>query len=211
MAEDKSTNRAWNFKDLTGKRFGRLLVVKFHASILTAGGKRLTQWLCRCDCGSQKIVPGKHLGAIVSCGCRHDTIGLTHGMCYSKEYIAWRAAKSRCVNSRNPGYGNYGGRGIRMSAEWMASFETFYADMGPCPKGYTLDRINNDGNYEPGNCRWADYRTQLRNQRRTIIVEHEGRKIKLYDLAGLISIPYKVLANRYHAKQDLLAPYKARK
>src|SRR5687767_8939983 len=110
MAEKNPSKRAWNFKDLTGLRFGRLTVVAF-AGFTANATKRIGRWACRCNCGTEKVIAGHHLRShrTVSCGCRHDTSRVTHGMCYSKEYTAWSAAKSRCTNPNNPGYHNYGG------------------------------------------------------------------------------------------------------
>ena len=88
----------------------------------------------------------------------------THGMCYTPEYHCWKAMKSRCSNPNIPAYKNYGGRGISVCAWWLHSFENFYADMGPRPDSHSIERIDNDGNYEPSNCIWADRATQSKNQ-----------------------------------------------
>ena len=88
----------------------------------------------------------------------------SHGMGKTREYRIWKGMRQRCLNQNNPKYMNYGGRGIKICDRWE-DFSKFYEDMGKCPKAYSLDRIDNDGNYEPSNCRWADSTTQARNQR----------------------------------------------
>lgn len=153
--------------DMIGKRFGRLVVTARAGSKGTAA-----TWLCRCDCGNETIVYGNHLrkGNTKSCGCqRSDSAKLTnrkHGMQGTSEYKRWENAKQRCYNPKVPSYRDYGGRGIIMCDEWRDSFMAFYEAVGPCPgPGYSLDRINNDGNYEPGNVRWLDRSGQMRNRR----------------------------------------------
>jgi len=89
----------------------------------------------------------------------------THGMTSSPEHISWKGMKQRCLNKNNPAYNRYGGRGIKICNEWMHSFDSFYHDMGPKTKNKSLDRIDNDGNYESGNCRWATSSEQARNRR----------------------------------------------
>jgi hypothetical protein len=98
-------------------------------------------------------------------------------------YECWRSMRKRCLNPRNHNFGAYGARGIKICDRWLNSFENFLADMGERPKGTTLDRIDNDGNYEPGNCRWATPRTQARNRRNSMTVTLEGREMSLVDYA----------------------------
>ena len=104
-----------------------------------------------------------------------------HGLSYSKEYVSWRNMLQRCTNPKNPKFCNWGGRGIKVCAKWY-DFKNFYDDMGPLPLGsrrFTLDRIDNNGNYEPGNCRWVTYAEQLRNRRFKMITIHGvSRKLK---------------------------------
>lgn len=153
-----------------GTRFGRLIV---HSQDSVG-------WMCLCDCGGNKVVRGTALraGYVRSCGClQPETASLlgksrtTHGcsgrnMTLNPEYYVWKAMKGRCSNPTARHYPDYGGRGIRVCEEWDKSFQAFFDDMGPRPnKHYSLDRKNNDGNYEPSNCRWATPKEQANNRR----------------------------------------------
>lgn len=157
--------------NLIDQKFGRWTVIARAES----NARKETCWLCRCDCGIEKIhVSGAlRYQLTLSCGCYRDelasqramTHGATKGKALTPEFISWRGAKQRCFNSNNPRYQDYGARGIIMCERWRQSFQSFLADMGPCPDGHSLDRINNNGNYEPTNCRWATRQEQNKNQR----------------------------------------------
>lgn len=146
--------------DLTHIRFGKLIAEK-----VLFKDKQGAVWFCICDCGLTSEVHGKRLNAklVNSCGCGEGA--KTHGMSYTKEYKAWRAMKSRCLVPTTEGYSEYGGRGIGISSEWEDSFEKFFADMGTCPTGMSLDRIDVNGNYYKENCRWANQSMQVFNTR----------------------------------------------
>lgn len=125
-----------------------------------------TRWVCLCSCGKKNIVRGSKLrsGNTKSCGCFFRIIPhKIHGMSGTKTYKSWDAMKQRCSNKNKSGYHRYGGRGIKVCDRWM-KFENFYKDMEDKPNGLTLDRIDNDGNYEPGNCRWATWKQQASNK-----------------------------------------------
>lgn len=171
MDSDLRTGGAGNV-DRGGKPvseiYGRLTVL---AESEPTDSQRRRRVLARCECGVEKTYRLEHLktGATVSCGCHRrmvsSTQALTHGMTHEPIYQVWSAMKERCGNPRNKSYADYGGRGIRVCEPWLASFETFLADMGERPVGTSIDRIDNEGNYEPGNCRWATASQQRMNRR----------------------------------------------
>ena len=175
------------FIDLTGRRFGRLIVVKRNAT--NTGGDK-PRWQCRCDCGTKTITNGDCLrrGVTQSCGClQRERTGdaakvssRKHGMSASPEYASWHGMKSRCLNPNATGYKRYGGRGIKICQQWLDSFERFLADMGTRPSSaHTLDRDDTNRDYTPANCRWSSKEEQANNRRDNIKVVFNGRETTL--------------------------------
>lgn len=200
----------YNFKPripLEGKRFGDLLVLKFYGRI----GKRLRPaWECMCDCGQTTVVQGDSLrsGKTKSCGCRQiKTLvsrSTTHGQARRKsqtpEYETWCNMKARCNRETYTQYHHYGGRGISVCKEWNESFEKFLADMGPKPFSRAeIDRVDNDGDYTPSNCRWATRSKNMRNTRNTIYVTFDGETRQLNDWAELVKCSAMSLRSKYYA------------
>jgi len=151
------------------ERFGILTVLREGPR---EGAQQRRTAVVRCDCGAEKIIRREHLrtGATTSCGCRRQLVtrrrNITHGLSHQvPEYRVWLAMRERCTNPNNRCYADYGGRGIQVCSRWN-DFAAFYEDMGSRPGlGWSIDRIDNDGNYEPGNCRWATASQQRRNRR----------------------------------------------
>lgn len=188
-----------NLLDLTGRRFGRLTVRARAAN----DGKQV-RWECACDCGATKLVPASYLGrSVQSCGClRRETARATmqtHGHTLRRKvprwYKAWSEMRRRCEDASRPSWPNYGGRGIVVCERWQDA-DAFYADMGEAPPGASLDRIDSNGNYEPGNCRWADDYAQANNKRSNIMLTFDGRTMTVGQWARERGIRYGLLRRR---------------
>lgn len=148
------------------------------------GKKRVN---CVCDCGTKRIVDWGRLihGHTRSCGCKAN--GKTHGMSKTKTHIVWKSMRNRCNGPSQDSYHLYGGRGIRVCERWD-SFENFLSDMGECPQGYSLDRINVNGNYEPDNCRWIPLKRQAHNTRRSRVLRFSGEDLTMADWSEKLGI-----------------------
>ena len=185
-----------------GERNGRLVAVE----IVKRSPSGAAFWRFRCDCGTETTARAASVrfGTTKSCGClRTETIrtaSKTHGKrcggAMAPIYRSWLSMKQRCHNPSDTSYENYGARGIEVCERWRSSFEAFAADMGPRPEGHTIDRINVDGNYEPGNCRWATATEQVRNRRITQMVEYGGETIPVAQACESAGISYGAFRQR---------------
>lgn len=200
------TARQRTFIDIQGQRFGRLLVKR------PAGSTEKTKtalWECLCDCGQTAVVRGSFLrrGHTTSCGCRQqevrETAGnrtRTHGMSDSREYHSYRAMLARCHDPKYPERETYGGRGISVCKRWReGGFSAFFTDMGACPPGMSIDRIDNNKGYSPENCRWADALTQGRNRRCVRWLTHDGKTLTIEQWSKITGI--KACTIRYRLKK----------
>lgn len=192
-----------HFIDLTGMQFGRLVVL----SRATSSTKGQSQWLCRCDCGTERIIIGSVLrdGRSKSCGCmkleRLVKRSTTHGHAtngISPTYHSWAGMLNRCNNSSHNRYQRYGWRGITVCSRWTV-FGNFLADMGEKPKGTSIDRIDVDGDYTPENCRWANAKTQARNKTNSRIVTVNGVSRTVAEWAEITGINRATIWDRLDA------------
>ena len=192
-------------EDLTGKKFGRLTVIEFYG--INKHGHSI--WMCKCDCGNTAIVASSDLrsGRTLSCGClwreRIVEAKTTHGMSHSEVYAEYKDMKNRCYNEKAHNYDYYGGRGIKMCDRWRDDIREFYNDVSTLSnfgkEGYTLDRINNDGDYEPENVRWATHKEQSNNRRPrscSRVYEYNGEMRSLKEISTITGISYSTLINR---------------
>jgi hypothetical protein len=176
-------------KDLCGKQYGRLRVIAFIESRKIGPRRWDKYWLCQCECGNQKVICQSSLssGKSNSCGCLHKAAlaqrVTTHGASKTRVYSIWKTMRQRCNNPRDHRYPYYGGRGITICERWK-QFENFAADMGEPPLGCSIERIDNDGDYCPGNCCWATQAEQIRNRRSyRKLITWNGEKLTFHQLA----------------------------
>lgn len=187
--------------DITGHLYGRLMVI----SPAPNKGRR-TAWNCQCVCGARIVVGTVHLrtGNTRSCGCfskeRIRETHKTHGLSGTKEYQQWAGMLARCNDPNHVGYANYGGRGVVVCERWT-HYTSFLEDMGPRPSSrHSIDRIDPNGHYEPGNCKWSTRNEQNNNQRSNRLLTHNGRTQNISRWASEVGVPYKTFYQRVARK-----------
>lgn len=184
--------------DITGRQFNRLTPEHF----LGMSKRRAAYWCCLCLCGNHRIILGASIrsGASPSCGCltkEHQlAMCLTHGMTHSPEYQSWSHMRSRCTNPLDDRYSDYAGRGITVCIEWLESFETFYADMGPRPCGTSIERRDNMLGYYKENCYWATATEQQNNMRLNRFITWQGETLSIAEWSRRTGIPRNRLTKR---------------
>lgn len=200
--------------DHTGERFGRLLVLKYLGSRLqgVTQTRKRAYYLCKCDCGNVVEKRGEALiGGTISCGCYHNevtaSINYIHGESNkTKEHKNWQHIQSRCYSPTNKKYTRYGARGIKVCEKWLNSYEAFLEDMGRAPsQKHSIDRIDNNGNYCPENCRWATNIEQANNKSTNVILSHNGVSKTMKQWAEHLGIGYKYLHAQLRYKNKSLA------
>jgi hypothetical protein len=159
------------YKDISNQTFGKLTTL----SVSGRASNGSVRWVCLCQCGETCVVKASSLvcGKTKSCGCARYELVSRHGMSNSSEHHIWSSMIQRCCNPKNQAYRNYGARGIKVCQRWM-TFENFFSDMGNRPERLTLERTNNNGNYEPSNCRWATRIEQCTNRRGNVLLTIDG-------------------------------------
>lgn len=190
----------WNRLELSGKRFGKLTVIKYSHTYNSKA-----YWLCLCDCGKQTTLNTSALksGNTKSCGCLHaeimTRIKTTHGLSKTAVYKKYLHMIERCYNTTDKNYHNYGGRGIVVCARWLGQggFSRFIEDMKIPESGLELDRINVNGNYEPENCRWVNHKEQCYNKRSNIHVTVFDITSVLKNICSILGMDYKTVHMRY--------------
>jgi len=201
------------YKDISGQRFGRLVAVKREGT--TKHGE--SKWLCKCDCGKDAIIRhgGLTSGNTKSCGCLNienlKIVNKTHGDSYSRLYKIWTGIKKRCYYKKDKNYYLYGGRGVNVCDEWLNDYENFkaWAMQNGYKSGLTIDRIDNEGNYEPNNCRWSDLIEQANNKRNNILFVFDGIKHTMAEWCRIKNLPYTMIWGRWRNgwnKKDMFLP-----
>lgn len=220
MADTHSTRRAHNFKDLLGFVFGRLTVVKFGGFTERTYPSRnrphrIATWVCCCECGTEVVISSTQLLSKNTRSCQSCKSKI-HGMASSREHSIWRSMINRCHNKNDRSYANYGGRGIVVCDRWRSSFVLFIEDIGMRPSAaHTLDRIDNNGPYDPLNCQWSTRKQQARNTRRNNLLTFNGHTRCLSEWAELVGIHRNTLRYRlglgWTTEQVLTAPLRRNK
>lgn len=188
--------RAKSLGDLTGKKYGRLTVIKKDEE---KSGRHIF-WVCECSCGNTTTVRGDHIvsGRTRSCGCfKKENAYHTHGESKTRLFYIWSSMKERCNNPNNKRYNDYGGRGITISPEWQ-KYEDFrdWAYSSGYDESLTLDRVDVNGNYEPNNCRWATMKEQQRNRRNNVYITLGGEEKLLVEWCEIYGLPYDRIRER---------------
>ncbi len=186
--------------DLIGKRYGNLEIIRQEEDYISPSGGKHKRFLCKCDCGNETIAFKEWLtsGRKKSCGClRHQNGIIKHGEIHTRLYRIWGNMCNRCSNKNNPAWLNYGGRGITVCDEWKdyINFRDWAYTSG-YQENLTIDRVDNDMNYEPSNCRWVDDIVQANNKRSNHLIEYDGKIKTIGEWARELGIPYKTLHNR---------------
>lgn len=182
------------YVDLTGERFGKLVALERHYD----KNKKISFWKCKCDCGNTTIVRANSLkhGRVKSCGCLRTESNLAnkskHGLSKTHLYAVWNSMKERCYNKNNHNYLRYGGRGITVCEEWKNSFKEFseWAFLNGYQEELSIDRIDNNGNYCPNNCRWVDKKTQNNNRNVSFMITYNGKTQNLSSWCEELNLPY---------------------
>ena len=192
--------------DLTGQRFGKLVVLNRTEDYIFKSGRKERMWHCQCDCGNIIDVVGTNLknNNTISCGCfrreKMKNLKTTHGLSHSRLRLIYRNIKSRCYNPNDKKFKNYGGRGITICDEWLGDngFINFYnwAVTHGYSENLTIDRIETNGNYEPSNCRWADFTVQANNRTNNHLITYNDKTMTISNWAKELGINYKTLSNR---------------
>lgn len=188
------------FQDLSGQKFGHLLVLNRADDYVYKSGRREVLWNCQCDCGNIIKVRscGLKNGHHVSCGCQKKNRLTTHGLSDTRIDIIFRGMKQRCYDTNAENYSNYGGRGIKICSEWLNNKRAFFD--WSFQNGYSddksIDRIDVNGNYTPDNCRWVDNKTQSNNRRNNRILTYKGISKDVQEWAEATGIPYQTIYSR---------------
>ena len=188
--------------DLTGEHIGRLTVV----SLSGRAGNGAKLWKCICDCGKEHFATTGNLlsGSTKSCGCYRKEIvsekNYKHGLSKNRLHGIWRGMKQRCCNPRSKDFEHYGGRGITICRKWMCNFENFYnwAIANGYDESKSIDRIDVNGNYEPDNCRWADYEIQANNRSNNNKITFRGEIHTIAEWSSILHIDRKTISDRIH-------------